>query len=142
MPHWSGLARSVVAVGRHSTQNPFSWQERAQMLRALSKEDAGACCVPVRDYYNEPLWVLREAVHAMPEGASVALVGILATSSSYLARFPGWEPISLPRLGQFDATPLREIFFGEGGASPGNHGCALARLSLPDAREHAGLSRR
>jgi bifunctional NMN adenylyltransferase/nudix hydrolase len=133
-------ARQVVVVLGSAWQapnpkNPFSWQERAQMLRnALSKEDAERVrCVPVRDYYNEPLWVhaVREAVQAhVPEGASVALVGHFKdSSSSYLARFPGWELISLPRLGQFDATPLREIFFGEGGASPETMDAALARLS-------------
>ena len=89
-------------------------------------------CVPVRDYYNEPLWVqaVRDAVAAhVPEGASVALVGHFKdSSSSYLAR-PGWELISLPRLGQFDATPLREIFFGEGSASPQAMDAALTQLA-------------
>src|SRR5574344_113121 len=78
-------ARQVVVVLGSAWQapnpkNPFSWQERAQMMRdALSKEDAERVhCVPVRDYYNEPLWVqaVREAVASrVPEGASVALVG-------------------------------------------------------------------
>jgi bifunctional NMN adenylyltransferase/nudix hydrolase len=145
-------ARQVVVVLGSAWQapnpkNPFSWQERAQMLRnALSKEDAERVrCVPVRDYYNEPLWVhaVREAVQAhVPEGASVALVGHFKdSSSSYLARFPGWELISLPRLGQFDATPLREIFFGEGGPRP-KPWMRPGQAFLPDAREHAGLLRR
>ena len=133
-------ARQVVVVLGSAWQapnpkNPFSWQERAQMLRdALSKEDAERVqCVPVRDYYNEPLWVnaVRDAVQAhVPEGASVALVGHFKdSSSSYLARFPGWELISLPRLGQFDATPLRDIFLGEGSASPEAMDAALGKLS-------------
>lgn len=119
-------ARQVVVVLGSAWQapnpkNPFSWQERAQMLRdALPPEDAERVhCVPVRDYYNEPLWVqaVREAVAAhVPAGASVALVGHFKdASSSYLARFPGWELISLPRLGQFDATPLRDILFDDSG---------------------------
>ncbi|CAM4043757.1 bifunctional nicotinamide-nucleotide adenylyltransferase/Nudix hydroxylase [Comamonas aquatilis] len=133
-------ARQVVVVlgsawQAPSPKNPFSWQERAQMLRAsLSKEQADRVhCVPVRDYYNEPLWVhaVRDAVGALvPEGASVALVGHFKdASSSYLARFPGWELISLPRLGQFDATPLREIYLGEGGSSPQAMDAALAKLA-------------
>jgi bifunctional NMN adenylyltransferase/nudix hydrolase len=133
-------ARQVVVVLGSAWQapnpkNPFSWQERAQMLReALSPGDARRVhCVPVRDYYNEPLWVqaVRDAVGAhVPEGASVALVGHFKdASSSYLARFPGWELISLPRLGQFDATPLRDIFLGEGDASPQALETALARLA-------------
>ncbi|MEG0052819.1 MAG: bifunctional nicotinamide-nucleotide adenylyltransferase/Nudix hydroxylase [Comamonas sp.] len=133
-------ARQVVVVlgsawQAPSPKNPFSWQERAQMLRAsLSKEQADRVhCVPVRDYYNEPLWVhaVRDAVGALvPEGASVALVGHFKdASSSYLARFPGWELISLPRLGQFDATPLREIYLGEGGSSPQAMEAALTKLA-------------
>ena len=132
-------ARQVVVVLGSAWQapnpkNPFSWQERAQMLHeALSPGDAKRVhCVPVRDYYNEPLWVhaVRDAVGAhVPEGASVALVGHFKdASSSYLARFPGWELISLPRLGQFDATPLRDIFLGEGDASPQARESALAQL--------------
>lgn len=91
------------------------------MLReALAPADAARLhCVPVRDYYNEPLWVqaVQQAVQAqVPEGASVALVGHFKDATSgYLARFPHWQLISLPRLGQFDATPLREIYFGEPG---------------------------
>ena len=102
-------------------KNPFSWQERAQMLReALPPADAARLhCVPVRDYYNEPLWVqaVQQAVQScVPEGASVALVGHFKDATSgYLARFPRWQLISLPRLGQFDATPLRDIYFGEAG---------------------------
>lgn len=139
-------ARQVVVVLGSAWQapnpkNPFSWQERAQMLHeALSPDDARRVhCVPVRDYYNEPLWVqaVRDAVGAhVPEGASVALVGHFKdASSSYLARFPGWELISLPRLGQFDATPLRDIFLGDGNASPQALETALARLSaqVPDS---------
>ncbi|WP_373800411.1 adenylyltransferase/cytidyltransferase family protein, partial [Delftia acidovorans] len=75
-------------------KNPFSWQERAQMLReALPPADAARLhCVPVRDYYNEPLWVqaVQQAVQScVPEGASVALVGHFKDATSgYLARFP------------------------------------------------------
>jgi bifunctional NMN adenylyltransferase/nudix hydrolase len=61
----AALARSdqvVVVLGSAwqapNPKNPFSWQERAQMLReALPPADAARLrCVPVRDYYNEPLW--------------------------------------------------------------------------------------
>ncbi|WP_051303033.1 bifunctional nicotinamide-nucleotide adenylyltransferase/Nudix hydroxylase [Comamonas composti] len=116
-------ARQVVVVLGSAWQaanpkNPFSWQQRAQMLSAaLPEADAARVhCTPVRDYYNEPLWVqaVRQAVQAhVAAGASVALVGHFKdASSSYLARFPGWQLISLPRLGAFDATPLREKYLG------------------------------
>jgi bifunctional NMN adenylyltransferase/nudix hydrolase len=87
----AALARSdqvVVVLGSAwqapNPKNPFSWQERAQMLReALPPADAARLrCVPVRDYYNEPLWVqaVQQAVQScVPEGASVALVGHFKT---------------------------------------------------------------
>jgi len=53
----------------------------------------------------------------VPPGADIALVGHFKDqSSSYLQSFPGWKLLSLPRLGAFDATPLREIYWNAAGA--------------------------
>ena len=111
----------VVVLGSayqaRSPKNPFTWQERAQLIRtSLPPEQAARVhCVPVRDYYDEPRWVqaVMAAVHTqVPEGARVALVGHFKDASSdYLARFPGWELLSLPRQGDFDGTPTREIYW-------------------------------
>lgn len=111
----------VVVLGSafqaRSPKNPFTWQERAALIRS-SLPAAGAArvhCVPVRDYYDEPRWVqaVMAAVHTqVPPGARVALVGHFKDdSSNYLARFPGWELLSLPRQGDFDGTPTRELYW-------------------------------
>ena len=114
--------RVVVILGSalqaRSPKNPFTWQERAAMFTgALSSADAArAVFLPVRDYYNEPRWVtaVREAVtsHSQP-GARIGLVGHFKdSSSSYLAHFPGWQLVSLPRQNHIDATPIRDAYFG------------------------------
>ncbi|MGE8397510.1 MAG: NUDIX domain-containing protein, partial [Comamonas sp.] len=105
------------AFQARSPKNPFTWQERAQLIQASLPADQAARvqCVPVRDYYDEPRWVqaVMAAVHRqVPAGARIALVGHFKDASSeYLARFPGWELLSLPRQGDFDGTPTREIYW-------------------------------
>ena len=111
----------VVVLGSayqaRSPKNPFTWQERAAMIQhSLPAADAARVrCVPVRDYYDAPRWVqaVTAAVQAqVPAGAGIALVGHFKdASSSYLAHFPGWTLLSLPRQGDFDGTPLREAFW-------------------------------
>ncbi|WP_312567866.1 bifunctional nicotinamide-nucleotide adenylyltransferase/Nudix hydroxylase [Comamonas sp.] len=111
----------VVVLGSayqaRSPKNPFTWQERATLIRmSVPAADAARVhCVPVRDYYDEPRWVqaVMAAVHAqVPANARIALVGHFKDdSSNYLARFPGWELLSLPRQGNFDGTPTRELYW-------------------------------
>ena len=116
------IAQQVVVVlgsayQARSPKNPFTWQEREQLIQACLPADQAARvrCVPVRDYYNEPRWVqaVMTAVHTqVPNGERIALVGHFKDASSeYLARFPGWELLSLPRQGNFDGTPTREIYW-------------------------------
>lgn len=115
-------ARQVVLVlgsacQARSPKNPFTWQERAVLVHAsLSPEQSARVhCVPVRDYYDEPRWVqaVLAAVQArVPASERIALVGHFKDdSSNYLARFPGWELLSLPRQGDFDGTPTRELYW-------------------------------
>jgi len=114
----------VVVLGSafqaRSPKNPFTWQERAQQIQqCLNEADAlRVRYAPVRDYYDQAHWV--QAVMAAvrphtPEGERIALIGHFKDDSSqYLAHFPGWEFLSLPRQGNFDATPIRDIFWNLG----------------------------
>lgn len=73
----SRAQRAIVVVGSahqpRSPRNPFTWQEREAMLRgALPGHDGKRLTVlPVRDYYNEAIWVdaVREAIarHTAPQ---------------------------------------------------------------------------
>ena len=112
------------AWAARSPKNPFTWQEREQLILAsLPATDAARVrCVPVRDYYDTARWVqaVENAVaHAVQSATAsdahahgIALVGHFKdNSSSYLAHFPNWQLISLPRQGNFDATPVRELYW-------------------------------
>ena len=126
------------ALQARSPKNPFTWQERAAMFAgALSSADAARVTfLPVRDYYDEPRWVtaVREAVnsHSAP-GARIGLVGHFKdSSSSYLAQFPGWQLISLPRQNHIDATPIRDAYLGAAEADQSEGFTALAH-ALPQS---------
>lgn len=126
----------VVVVGSahqaRSPKNPFTWQERAAMLRAaLPEADRGRLAVlPVRDAYDEPTWARNvQQVVAAHTGAQArtALVGHFKDASSgYLSAFPDWPLIALPRQGAIDATAIRDAYFA---AAPNTLGGALAPLA-------------
>lgn len=116
----------VVVIGSafqaRTPKNPFSWQERAEMIRlAVPEADrARLHFVPVRDYYNDERWLraVRGGVTGCIEPlasrpASVALVGHFKDATSdYLRGFPGWRLIEAQRSDAVDATSLRDAYFG------------------------------
>jgi bifunctional NMN adenylyltransferase/nudix hydrolase len=116
----------VVVLGSanqaRTPKNPFTWQERAEMVRlALTPEERERVrFLPVRDHYDEARWVaaVREGVTAIQaaEGPSfsrgVALVGHFKDATSeYLRSFPGWMMVSIDRVSTADGTPLRDALF-------------------------------
>lgn len=130
-------ARQVIVIlgsahQARTPRNPFTWQERADMLRAAlpEAERSRMALLPVRDYYDEPRWAeaVRQAVAAhLPADARIALVGHFKDDTSgYLRSFPGWPLVRMPRQGQFDATPVRDAYLG---AAPGALEPALAALT-------------
>ena len=128
--------RAIVVMGSawqvRSPKNPFTWQERADMLRSAlpAAEQDRVQVLPVRDYYNETRWVaeVRAAVAGVaPPGARMALVGHFKdATSSYLDAFPGWELVPVERQGSIDATTLRNAYFG---ATPATALDALAPMA-------------
>ena len=136
-------ARQVIVIVGSAFQartpkNPFTWSEREAMLRGglTPSDDARLTVLPVRDYYNEAIWVqaVHQAVaqHTEPQ-ARIALVGHFKdATSSYLRSFPGWALVSLERQGSIDATTIRDAYFG---ATADTLDAALAPLhaSLPPA---------
>ena len=128
--------RAIVVLGSahqaRTPRNPFTWQERAQMLRdALPQaERARLIVLPMRDYYDEPRWAqaVRQAVaENTPAAARIALVGHFKDDTSgYLRAFPGWELEHVERQGSIDATTLRNAYFG---ATPCTAMQALAPLA-------------
>jgi len=115
-------ARNVIVVmgsawQARSPKNPFTCHERADMmLEALTETDrARVQVLPMRDYYNEALWVqaVRKGVGQIAAAdAHVGLVGHFKdATSSYLSAFPGWELIHVERQGRIDATAIRDAYF-------------------------------
>lgn len=119
----------VVVIGSahqaRTPKNPFTWQERAEMVRlALAPEErARVRFLPVRDYYDEGRWVqaVRDGVAAIeaaedpPPTRGVALVGHFKDATSeYLRSFPGWMMVSVDRVAAADGTHLRDALFSSG----------------------------
>jgi bifunctional NMN adenylyltransferase/nudix hydrolase len=126
-----GLAlarRCLVVIGSahqaRSPKNPFTWQERRDMIRlALADEERPRVhFAPVRDYYDTSRWVaaVRAEVGAQagPLG-SVVLVGHRKDATSeYLAQFPGWPLHDAGRLGDIHAKQLRNALFAADNVQP------------------------
>lgn len=114
--------RVVLVIGSahqaRSPKNPFTWRERAEMVRlALDEgERARVDFLPVRDYYDEARWVaaVQAGVKALagPQ-VSAALVGHFKDASSdYLKAFAGWSVVPVARVTAADGTALRDALFG------------------------------
>ena len=117
-------ARVVVVIGSahqaRTPKNPFTWRERAEMLRlALPEaERARVAFLPVRDYYDPQRWVrvVSERVAALNVNGSgstrIALVGHFKDATSeYLRGFPGWTLASVDRIPGAGGTQLRDALF-------------------------------
>lgn len=142
----ASAAQVIVVVGSawqaRSPKNPFTWQEREAMLRAAlpAADSMRLQVLPMRDYYNEAVWVKAVRVGVagvVPQGARIGLVGHFKdATSSYLRAFPGWELIHVERQGAIDATAVRDAYFG---AAPGQTAQALGPLAaqLPTGTQAA-----
>ncbi|KQW00107.1 bifunctional nicotinamide-nucleotide adenylyltransferase/Nudix hydroxylase [Rhizobacter sp. Root1221] len=114
--------RVVLVIGSahqaRSPKNPFTWRERAEMVRlALDEGDrARVDFLPVRDYYDEARWVaaVQAGVKALAgPPVSVALVGHFKDATSdYLKAFAGWSVVPVARVTAADGTALRDALFG------------------------------
>lgn len=122
LTHALTLAPTVVVVlgsafSAPNAKNPFTWEERAAMIRAtLDKEtEARVRFVPMRDYFEDRQWcaAVEKAIGQFADrGDKIALVGHFKDASSYyLDRFPSWTLESVPAFGQIDATGVRQVMF-------------------------------
>jgi bifunctional NMN adenylyltransferase/nudix hydrolase len=117
----------VVVIGSahqaRTPKNPFTWQERAEMVRmALPEADRDRVLfLHMRDYYDEERWIaaVRQGVESLlAEGGAAAApeVGLIGhfkdATSEYLKNFPGWTLASVERVATVDATAMRDAFFG------------------------------
>lgn len=137
----AAAAECIVVIGSahqaRTPKNPFTWRERAEMIRlALPEaERARVRFLPVRDYYDQARWlrVVRAEIGAMaPTAKAVALVGHFKDATSdYLRGFPGWALQSAERVPGAGGTELRDALFGGGfgfGSDPTQLDATLAAM--------------
>ncbi|MFC6634405.1 bifunctional nicotinamide-nucleotide adenylyltransferase/Nudix hydroxylase [Microbulbifer taiwanensis] len=123
--------RLILLIGSswqpRNPRNPWSHQEREQMVRAcLSEEDnRRLLCLPLMDVpYNDEAWVrnVQSTVSGMVTAhyttphrrARIALIGHRKDHTGfYLNLFPQWDSVSVENHRKISATPIRERYFSE-----------------------------
>lgn len=111
---------------------PWTWQERAEMVRQSLPEDLRerVDVQPLRDHYDERRWAdaVRAAVRASaPEARQVMVAGHFKdASSAWLRDFPEWKLWAVPGFGAYDARTVRDALLGAG---PGQAQAALQRMA-------------
>lgn len=107
-----------------SLRNPFSVEERAQMIKGAysASESSRIHCVGLDDaLYNDTRWLqyVQKAVLSVTGDLrdDIALIGHSKDSSSYyLSLFPHWKSISVPNHKELSSTPIRDGYLM--GATP------------------------
>lgn len=108
-----------------SHRNPFTYEEREQMIRAAYPADSHRIItVPLEDtLYNDEKWVkdvqaavfdaFTKAYGAWHSLARIALIGHSKDNTSfYLKLFPQWKSIDVANLDGISATAIRDWYFG------------------------------
>lgn len=130
-------ARVVVVLGSamqaRSPKNPFTWEERAAMVRGAAGDQAHRLhFLPMRDYYDDARWVkaVVAGVHAVAgRGSQISLVGHDKDATSYyLNRFSAWHLVMEDRRANVEATPIRRVLFG---GAPAAAALAVLREHVP-----------
>lgn len=113
--------RIIVVLGSAfqsaSAKNPFTWKERAAMIKSTLPEEVAERVrfIPIRNYYDDRRWAntVLDAIKAeTQESSRIALIGYVKDASSYyLSLFPDWTFIECFKQGNIDATAIRQIYF-------------------------------
>ncbi len=119
-------AQVIILIGSakqaRNTRNPFTIEERTQMILASLTPDEAARvhCQPLNDcLYNDAVWVtnVQEAVnevlskHRAGSNPRIGLIGHQKDQSSYYLRlFPQWESVDVENHQTLSATPLRDAY--------------------------------
>jgi bifunctional NMN adenylyltransferase/nudix hydrolase len=105
------------AFHARDTINPFTWEERREMILCTLSDDEKkrANFIPVRDFYNDARWN-AEVQKGVGANRNVTLIGFEKDETSYyINNFPNWGKLVVERQIEIDATSLRNIYFGKSG---------------------------
>ena len=114
--------KTLILVGSskiaRNIKNPFTYDERVEMIYAATGNNQDISCAPiVDDLYNDQQWVatVQSAVDAHSNGGSVVIVGHHKDDSSYyLDMFPAFGFYEVPNTETLHSTVIRDILFGQG----------------------------
>lgn len=122
----SQASRVCILIGStdrpRTIKDPFSYDERRQMILALLDEDERERVViaPVQDsMYNDGDWLrwIQDAVASELGDTSGRRIGLIGhekdASSYYLRMFPQWEFVETEATEDISATEIREQLFAE-----------------------------
>lgn len=122
-------AKEVIAVvgssfAARSVRNPFTFEERRSMIKAVFPEDR-VKVVPVSDYpYDDNKWiaavqnVVNGAISWSADPVKIGLIGHEKDGTSYYLKiFPTWESVSVPNVDGINATDIRVHIFKEIGTN-------------------------
>ena len=112
----------IVLIGSafqpRTTRNPFSWQERAQMIRNSLEAGNRLVCLPLPDVtYNDQQWTqqVQNLIAKEINGAAEPKVAIIGHSkdetSYYLKLFPQWETIDTDNIEDIHASDIRAAYY-------------------------------
>jgi bifunctional NMN adenylyltransferase/nudix hydrolase len=108
------------AYNARDSKNPFTFEERKELIEAAFLNNPNLHVVPVSDYpYSDAKWIraVQAAVdNAVPHAKDVGLIGHSKDSSSYYLKiFPKWKNhVEVGNVDNINATDLRKTYF-EGG---------------------------
>lgn len=116
------------ASNASSVRNPFSFEERKEMVKAVFPD---AIVEPIDDHtYNDTQWVIQVqktvkrvgleianfgSGNFRPSGLNDIRIGLIGAekdhTSYYLKLFPQWDNIAVPFLVPLNATDIRELWY-------------------------------
>ena len=110
----------VIVVGSsyasRSIKNPFTFEERREMILGSLPNRSRVAVVPVRDYrYNNQKWIaaVQSAVGACTQWYDKRKIGIIGhskdNSSFYLNMFPLWDKVEALNYQGINATDIRNL---------------------------------
>lgn len=111
----------IVLIGSadkpRTVKNPFTWEERAQMIYASFPGMEQLIQIhPLRDkMYNDQAWardVQDKVRRATGDSSNIGIIGYSKDESSYyLKMFPQWNLIDVGSIEDIHATDIRKAFF-------------------------------
>lgn len=110
----------IILVGSsdepRTTTNPWTFDERKEMIAKSLPDDRVISIAPLLDYpYDEPRWVeeTRKVVHQLgARGGKVALIGHTEDIAGFWhAAFPEWDLLEVDRVNPQSERQIRTEFF-------------------------------